>query len=933
MSAEAEECVQVFVRIRPEFHDGTDGGPHSVSKGRRDSFGRLTPTRSSFAGFGSPSPVGNGNGSSSSSRVRASVSDVSLSPMNGEHNNACCTYQVDDQTVGIVHPEHNERQRKSVAALDEKVFTFDRVFADTSTQEEIYQLVSAHVKACVRGYNTTIFAYGSTGSGKSFTMTGEREAPGVIPRAITEIFSMISATTAQKENDVFFYVRLSYVELYNNNFRNLLEFASKELAAKGRHDDPNASSFSSSSSSAAARKVDEVSPKSDKIEVRESPSAGVFLAGHNLRIPVTSAEEAMQLISKGNKQRVVSATQCNDVSSRSHAILTLHVESENLAAGANPGDKAVVSELRLGKMHLVDLAGSERLTLSGAEGDTLVETQNINLSLTALGDVLSALSRNSQVSSPTQKGSRRSLLTAVPVPYRNSKLTHLLKDSLGGNSKTIMIANIRTAMMYYQQTAVTLMYASRAKKIKNKVTVNKNAIGDTGIHTVTQEIERLRARLDERSNEFEMLRHSHLRDAHENEALKRRLQKLKEANEREKKQLENQMSNIIHSQAGQLAKQNEKISTLQQSLQDELTVSQNRIAEQEQEIKWLKKALDDAAKQPPTEQLQHLQKVIDGVQAQADELRTQNVALNHNLSATVAGAAQIRKQLEIKASEANDRQGAIARLEARIAQLEKEVADEREQVKALQAKDTDAAALKTQLEKVEKDKGKLQQKLEQTITLFEQRTSTTIAKVTTTLEESDRRYREADAKAKQFEKDLTASKAAHAAEKQQLEAAVEGLRADQRRHDARMKTAEEGLAAAERERAKEKEQLAALRGDHQRGVVDLKAQFDGKVNALRAAHEAETAKRSEEHAAALRRALTQQKLESATEMEAALEKMQAEVIKSQKKMLEGAKASEEKAMQECIVLAEGKFNEAQRAAQARHAKVRASGPACRGVMS
>ena len=176
--------------------------------------------------------------------------------------------------------------------------------------------------------------------------------------------------------------------------------------------------------------MEEFSPKSDKIEVRESPSAGVFLAGHNLRIPVTSAEEALQLINKGNKYRVTSATQCNDVSSRSHAILTLHVESESVST-ATPGGKVGVSELRLGKMHLVDLAGSERLTLSGAEGDTLVETQSINLSLTALGDVLSALSRNSQISSPTQKGVRRGSFTLVPVPYRNSKLTHLLKDSLG----------------------------------------------------------------------------------------------------------------------------------------------------------------------------------------------------------------------------------------------------------------------------------------------------------------------------------------------------------------------------------------------------------------------------------------------------------------------------------------------------------------------
>ena len=208
-------------------------------------------------------------------------------------------------------------------------------------------------------------------------------------------------------------------------------------------------------------------------------------------------------------------------------------------------------------MHLVDLAGSERLTMSGAEGETLVETQAINLSLTALGDVLSALSRNSQVLASTQHlasptgrlNVQKVNLAAVPVPYRNSKLTHLLKDSLGGNSKTIMIANIRTSAEYYQQTAVTLMYASRAKKIKNKTHVNRTStVGDSGIQAVTREIERLKHRLEDRSNEFERLRHTQLIDATENEALKERLRQLQDANDEEKKQLEQQMSNVIHSQ-------------------------------------------------------------------------------------------------------------------------------------------------------------------------------------------------------------------------------------------------------------------------------------------------------------------------------------------------------------------------------------------------
>lgn len=166
-------------------------------------------------------------------------------------------------------------------------------------------------------------------------------------------------------------------------------------------------------------------------------------------------------------------------------------------------DGTVKSEIRIGKIHLVDLAGSERLGLSGADGETLIETKNINSSLTALGDVLSALSKNATIYNQQQKLLKSSTKemnvlsekqppTLVPVPYRNSKLTHLLKDSLGGNSKTIMITNIRKTNEYYQQTSVSLMYAARAKKVRNRSTINRNVIGDSGIQQVNSEIERLK---------------------------------------------------------------------------------------------------------------------------------------------------------------------------------------------------------------------------------------------------------------------------------------------------------------------------------------------------------------------------------------------------------------------------------------------------------
>ena len=276
------EPVQVFVRIRPEVDD--------------------YPTTAS------PKGLGTAQWSSQTAKSK-------------------CVHQVDEKTIRITPPDGSAGTRKTVSAVDDKSFSFDKVFRDTTTQEDVYQSVSSLVKATVRGYNTTIFAYGSTGSGKSHTMTGSSSAPGIIPRAISEIFSIIESTAAQ-ESDVYFYVRLSYVELYNNNFRNLLDFASKELAKEkgldGR-EDPYDRELSFTETRAGASNGRPSSPtamhsghshRSDKIEVRESQSAGVFLAGPNLRIPVTSAQEAFQLINRGNKSRAVAATQCNDVSSR-----------------------------------------------------------------------------------------------------------------------------------------------------------------------------------------------------------------------------------------------------------------------------------------------------------------------------------------------------------------------------------------------------------------------------------------------------------------------------------------------------------------------------------------------------------------------------------------------------------------------------------------
>ncbi len=285
------EPVRVFIRIRPEF----DVPSNTPSKNSR----------------GQPSVTGTTNS---------------------------CMEQLDGQTIKFMAPDGSYGARKNVSAVDDKIFTFDKVFPENCTQEDVYRSVSDYVQATVKGYNTTIFAYGSTGSGKTHTMTGDKNAPGIIPRAIGDLFRQIEVAAAE-ENDVFFYVRLSYVELYNNTFRNLLENVQKESSPAtrpganklnmsmngfftelddGEHGANTGPSFAHARNNASfeMKMHSGLAHRNDKIEVRESQSAGVFLAGPNLRLPVTSALEAFQYIAKGNKMRAVGATACNDVSSR-----------------------------------------------------------------------------------------------------------------------------------------------------------------------------------------------------------------------------------------------------------------------------------------------------------------------------------------------------------------------------------------------------------------------------------------------------------------------------------------------------------------------------------------------------------------------------------------------------------------------------------------
>uniref|UniRef100_A0A8C0UTS2 Kinesin-like protein n=1 Tax=Cyanistes caeruleus TaxID=156563 RepID=A0A8C0UTS2_CYACU len=312
-----------------------------------------------------------------------------------------------------------------------------KLFGPESKQLDVYNLTARPIiDSVLEGYNGTIFAYGQTGTGKTFTMEGVRAVPelrGIIPNSFAHIFGHI----AKAEGDTRFLVRVSYLEIYNEEVRDLL----------GKD-------------------------QTQRLEVKERPDVGVYIKDLSAYV-VNNADDMDRIMTLGHKNRSVGATNMNEHSSRSHAIFTITIECSEKGVDGN-------MHVRMGKLHLVDLAGSERQTKTGATGQRLKEATKINLSLSTLGNVISALVDGK----------------STHVPYRNSKLTRLLQDSLGGNSKTMMCANIGPADYNYDETISTLRYANRAKNIKNKARINEDP-KDAMLRQFQKEIEELKRKLEE----------------------------------------------------------------------------------------------------------------------------------------------------------------------------------------------------------------------------------------------------------------------------------------------------------------------------------------------------------------------------------------------------------------------------------------------------
>ncbi|EDK31531.2 kinesin motor catalytic domain protein (macronuclear) [Tetrahymena thermophila SB210] len=355
--------------------------------------------------------------------------------------------RIEDQLIIVLDPVEMEFASENRKMLEvyhrskEQRYAFDKIFR-LHSQEEVYSQTCRHlIKPVIQGFNATVFAYGPTGTGKTYTMLGNQDTPGLCTLTIQDIFQFI-----KKDSDNEYQVTITYVEIYNETIRDLLV------------------------------------PHSTYLELRDDPLKGITIAGVT-ESKAESVEQVMNLLFLGNKRRTTEATNANQTSSRSHAVFQVTVNSRSRT-------KNTEQENLQGKLSLIDLAGSERGTVTENRGIRLREGAKINQSLLALANCINALGDKSK------KG--------FFVPYRDSKLTRMLKDSLGGNCKTVMIANVSPSSAQFEETINTLKYANRAKNIKTKVQANKRLVSmhiaeyKNIINDLRSEIEQLKAKLHDK---------------------------------------------------------------------------------------------------------------------------------------------------------------------------------------------------------------------------------------------------------------------------------------------------------------------------------------------------------------------------------------------------------------------------------------------------
>ncbi|XP_024140863.1 kinesin-like protein KIF19 isoform X2 [Oryzias melastigma] len=367
-----------------------------------------------------------------------------LSDAEQEEGSTIVAHRVDDQMVVLMDPMEDPDDVLRANRSREKTYLFDVAFDFSASQEEVYRATTKDlIEGLISGYNATVFAYGPTGCGKTYTMLGTDKEPGIYVRTLNDLFHAIEETS----DDMLYSVSMSYLEIYNEMIRDLLN------------------------------------PSSGFLDLRED-SKGVIQVAGITEVSTINAQEIMELLVKGNKQRTQEPTAANQTSSRSHAVLQVAVKQQSRS-------RDVSQEVRFARLFMIDLAGSERAAQTQNRGQRLKEGAHINRSLLALGNCINALS--------DKNGNKY-------VNYRDSKLTRLLKDSLGGNSRTVMIAHISPASTAFEESRNTLTYADRAKSIRTRVKKNLMNVSyhiaqyTNIISDLRCEIERLKKKIAEQSS-------------------------------------------------------------------------------------------------------------------------------------------------------------------------------------------------------------------------------------------------------------------------------------------------------------------------------------------------------------------------------------------------------------------------------------------------
>ncbi|THU59174.1 hypothetical protein C4D60_Mb03t22210 [Musa balbisiana] len=610
---------------------------------------------------------------------------------NGEH---CCV-KVAVHMRPLVGDERLQNCKECVTVVPGKPqvqigthsFTFDHVYGGTGSPSSAMfeECVAPLVDGLFQGYNATVLAYGQTGSGKTYTMgTGCRDAShtGIIPLVMNALFSKIDALKHQVE----FQLRVSFIEILKEEVRDLLDSATvgKLEACNGQV------------GKAAI-------PGKPPVHIREGSNGVITLSG-STEIDVSTQKEMTGCLEQGSLNRATGSTNMNNQSSRSHGIFTITLEQMRKLGPISTADSAptgdITDDYLCAKLHLVDLAGSERAKRTGSDGLRFKEGVHINKGLLALGNVISAL------------GDEKKRKEGAHVPYRDSKLTRLLQDSLGGNSRTVMIACISPADINAEETLNTLKYANRARNIENKPIVNRNPISDE-IQRMSQHIEYLQAEL--------ACSRGVGTESDEVQTLKERISWLEATNEdlcRKLCEYHNQQASDSSKEFDEEIAKEWEYEMLQDSMGKELNELNRQLEQKESEMKTFGGCDTLVLKQHFGKKLMELEEEKRTVQQERDRLLSEV----ENLSANSDGQMhklpddylQKLKTLEVQIINLKKKQ------ENQIINLKKKQENQVQLLKQKQRSDEAAKKLQDEIQFIKAQKVQLQHKIKQEAEQFRQ---------------------------------------------------------------------------------------------------------------------------------------------------------------------------------------------------------------------